>query len=116
MAVLTVVTSKRIDNGNDLAGAAAAVGGDSFVNTGTELVVIKNASVGAITVTFATPATLDGLAVADRTASIGAGETRLLGPFPPGIYNDTGIAGGSVNMTYSGVTTLTATVIKPATA
>lgn len=115
MAVLSVVNSTRVSPGVDLAGAAAAGGGDSFVNTGTELVVFKNASVGSITVTLVTPATVDGLAVADRTVAVGAGETRLVGPFPPGIYNDTLVSGGSVNMTYSGVTTFTVTVIKPAT-
>lgn len=113
MAVLTVVNSTRVSPGIDLAGAAAAGGGDSFVNTGVELVVFKNASVGDITVTIATPVTIDALAVADRTITVAAGTSKLVGPFPPGWYNDTFISGGSVNMTYSGVTTFTVTVIKP---
>lgn len=112
MAVLTVVSAKRSANGNDLVGVAAAAGGDSFVNSGQEVVVLKNASAGIITVTVPTPVTVDGLAVADLTAAIGVGETRLLGPFPPAWYNDTGLGGGSVNMTYSGVTTLTVNVVK----
>lgn len=115
MAALSIVNSTRVSPGVDLAGAAAAGGGDTFVNTGVELVVFKNASVGSITVTIATPGTVDGLAIADRTIAVGAGETRLVGPFPPGIYNDTFISGGVVAMTYSGVTTFTVTVIKPAT-
>ncbi len=115
MAVLTVVNSTRVSPGVDLAGTAAAGGGDSFVNTGVELVAFKNASVGDITVTFVTPVTVDGLAVADRTVVVAAASTKLVGPFPPGWYNDTFISGGAVNMTYSGVTTFTVTVIKPAT-
>lgn len=109
MALLTTLTSKRAANGNDLAGAAAAGGGDTFTNTGQEIAVIKNGSGAPITVTFVTPATLDGLAVTDLTVSVGAGETRAVGPFPPGVYND---ANGLVSMTYSGVTTLTVAILK----
>lgn len=116
MAVLTVATSKRSGNGDLITGAAAAGGGDSFVNTGTELVVIRNESVGSITVTFVTPVVVDALAVADLTMVLAAGERRIIGPFPPGWYNDTLVSGGSVNMTYSGVTTLFVAVIKPTTA
>lgn len=112
MAVLTVSSAKRATNGLDLAGVAAAGGGDTFVNTGQEVLVIKNGSGAPITLTVATPVTVDGLAVTDLTATIGAGETRMVGPFPPGIYNDTGVAGGSVSLTYSGVTTLTVAVVK----
>lgn len=115
MAALTVATSKRSTNGNDLAGVAASVGGDTFVNTGTELLVIKNGGGSGITLTVATPVTVDSLAVTDLTATIGAGETRMLGPFPPGIYNDTLAAGGIVSLSYSGVTSVTVAVIKPAT-
>lgn len=105
MAALTPVTLKRTSNGNDLAGVAAAGGGDSFANTGKEFVVIKNGSGSPITLTVATPGTVDGdLAIADRTATIGAGETRAVGPFPVSTYGET------VNLTYSGVTSLTVSI------
>lgn len=112
MAVLTVLNSARAGNGVDLAGAAAAGGGDSFVNTGSEVFVIKNGSGAPITATFVTPATVDGLAVADLTATIAAGATRMVGPFPPGVYNDTGAPGGSVSVTYSAATSVTVAVVK----
>jgi hypothetical protein len=92
MATLTVTPATRGTNGVNLAGVAAAGGGDVFPNTGAEVLVIKNGGGSGITLTVATPITMDapagGLAVADLTASIGAGETRMVGPFPPGIYND----------------------------
>lgn len=112
MAVLTVATAVRASNGNDLAGVAAAAGGDTFVNTGAEILIIKNGGGAPITLTVATPATLDGLAVTDLTATIGAGATRSVGPFPPGWYNDTGVAGGSVALSYSAVTSVTVAVLK----
>lgn len=112
MALLTTALAKRSTNGNDLAGVAAAVGGDTFTNYGSEVVVFRNESVGAITVTFATPVTVDGLAVDNLAVVVGAGERRLVGPFPPGMYNDNLVAGGIVAMTYSGVTTFFVNVIK----
>lgn len=90
--------------------AACAGGGDKFTNTGVEVIHIKNASVGSIDVTIDTPATVDGLAVAQRTVAVGAGAEKFIGPFPPSTYNDTG---GFVNLSYSGVTTLTIAVLDP---
>ena len=40
------------------------------------------------TMTIVTYATVDGLAVPDRTVAIPAGDVRYIGPFPPDIYND----------------------------
>lgn len=106
MAVLTPVVSKRSGNGVSIVGAAAAGGGDSFVNTGKEVLCINNQSVAPITVTVVTPATIDGLAVADLAVVVPASGFQMVGPFPPAIYNDTAVPGGSVSLTYSGVTTL----------
>lgn len=41
----------------------------------------------ACVVTIQTPGTVDGLAVADRTISIGTNSERMIGPFPRGNYN-----------------------------
>lgn len=86
---------------------AASVGGDALVgNTGNQFVEFANASVASITVTivFASTATVDGQAATNRTVAIGAGVTKIIGPFPPTDYNDTN---GKVQFTYSGVTTFT---------
>ena len=108
MATLTVATAIR-GLGVDMAGAACAGGGDAFANTGQEVVSIKNGSGASITVTFVTQATVDALAVGDLAVVVLAGATMAVGPFQPGIYND---ASGLLQMTYSGVTTLTAKVLK----
>lgn len=112
MATLTPANAVR-PLGVDLAGAACAGGGDQFANTGQEIAVIKNGSGSPITVTFVTQATVDGQAVGDLAVVLAAGETRSIGPFPTGIYND---VNGNLQMTYSGVTSLTAKILKVAPA
>lgn len=111
MAALTVQPLTRASNGVDLAGAAASVGGDTFSTTGREMLVVKNGSGAPITVTIATPILVDNLAVADLTATIGAGATRALGPFPPSTYADNGQPGGSVAVSYSAVSSVTVAVV-----
>ncbi len=106
MAALTPTTVGRSSNGMALAGVAAAGGGDTFENTGKEVFVVNNGGGGAVTVTFATPVTVDGLAVADLTASVGAGASRAIGPFPPQVY------GENVSVSYSGVTSVTVAVMR----
>lgn len=50
-------------------------------------------------VTVETPGVVDGLAVADLTVSVAATTTRLIGPFPPGVYNQ---GDGTVNINIDG--------------
>ena len=113
MAVLTVNTVDRA--GFDLTAgfANAAGGGDSFPNTGVELVAFKNTDGTAVTVTLDIQALVDGQTVTDKTVVIGAttGE-KLIGPFPTTVYND---GNSRVNFTYSGVTALKVCVFKPTT-
>lgn len=95
--------------------ATASSDGDDFVNTGQELVILRNTNSGtSINVTFVTTKTSDGLAVADRVVNvpIAASAVRevIAGPFPKGTYNDPNT--GKVNMTYSTHTGLTIGVIK----
>jgi hypothetical protein len=105
---LTVQGPKRI--ANTLTMGAASADGNTFPNTGKELVVIKNASVAPITLTVDVVAKVDDMTVADRTVTLGAGETHYLGPWPKAVYNDDN---GNVKLTYSGVVTLTLAVIRP---
>ena len=97
--------------------AAAGAGGDSFLNTGKEMLRIKNAGAGAITVTFvANAAPLGGtiLGVAstpalDLTQSIpNDSAVYEIGPFLPQRFND---ANGLMQMTYTGVTSVTVEVV-----
>ena len=88
----------------------AAADGDAFTNDGSTIVIFANAGASPITVTFVTPATVSGVAVADPTFSVGAGATRAIaGPFPEALFND---ANGRVAMNYSTHTDLTFAVIR----
>lgn len=102
MAALTV--AQLTADGVVTAMVAAAGGGDSFANTGDQIFEVNNGSGGSITVTIVTPATVGGRAVADVAAAVPAGQRWRFGPFDPALFND---ATGSVQVTYSGVTTLT---------
>lgn len=84
--------------------ASAAGGGDEFSNSGREFLVVANGGVGSITVTLVTQQTIGGLALADQAVTVGAGVTKLIGPFPTLVYNDNN---SRVQVTYSGVTTVT---------
>lgn len=108
MAVLTVQETSRA--GLNLSGAvAAAGGGDSFANTGVELLYISNAGVGAITLTLDIQQSVDGQAVTDRTVSIASGARQIVGPFPSAVYND---ANSRMNVGYSGVVSVTVMAFK----
>lgn len=107
MATLTAQTISRA--GVEPSLASAAGGGDQFINSGSEFFEVVNGGGGGITVTIATQATVDGKAIADDAISVGAGEAHRIGPFPPGLYND---ANGYVQVTYSGVTSVTVGVFR----
>lgn len=107
MAVLTVTPVTRA--GVDVAGVAADVAGDEWANTGKEIVEVKNGSGVSITVTLDVKATLDGNAVTDPTVTITAGQTKAIGPFPRGVFND---ANDRAKITYSAVTSVTTKVLQ----
>jgi hypothetical protein len=109
MATLTVQSTSRA--GLDVAGTAADAAGDEWANTGVEMILIKNGGGSGITVTLDFKATPDGATVTDPTVSIGAGATKVIGPFPPAYYNDTST--GRAKATCSGVTSVTIVAFKP---
>lgn len=58
-------------------------------NNGKVFLHFKKTGAGDCTVTFSTPGTVDGLAIADRTVTVPATTGDIhVGPFPPHIYND----------------------------
>lgn len=108
MAVLTATAITRA--GVDVVGASADGAGDEWANTGYEVVEVKNGGGAGITVTLDVQATVDGAAVTDPTVSISAGQTKIIGPFAKGIYNNT--SNDRAKITYSGVTSVTVKVLK----
>lgn len=97
MATLTVNTITR--DGVLYAVVAAAAAGDAFANDGRTLVALyNNHGTASRTVSFDIQKTVDDQDPPSITVAVAAGETRLVGPFPTGIYND---PNGRVLMTYS---------------
>lgn len=99
MAILSVTPINRSGVLESLVAASAT--GDSFPNDGNVFLAVRNAGTAAITVSITTPAKIWGVDIANLSVSVGAGETRFIGPFPEPIFND---ANGRVNVTYSAVT------------
>lgn len=87
--------------------AAAAAGGDTAEITPGAFFVLNNGSGGTITATFATPGTKDGLAIADATMAVLAGDIGIM-PLSSVFRQST----GRCNVTYSGVTTVTVGVFR----
>lgn len=109
MATLSNQSVIRTGTGLSPTFSSCAGGGDEFVNSGEDFIYIVNGHSSPQTVTIATPVTTDGLAVAENAIAIPNAEGRMIGPFPKTIYND---GNAKVQLTYSGVTSLTIAVLK----
>lgn len=90
---------------------AAAAGGDAIVKAdGKAFARIINGGGGSITATVVAQQTTrpkDGtfpdMTMANQAVAVPAGASRVIGPFPPAFID----ANGKVQLTYSGVTTVT---------
>jgi hypothetical protein len=89
--------------------SAAPVDGHSILNGGKELLHVKTGGT-ACNVTIQTPGSVDGQAVADRVVAIGTSSERIIGPFPPDIYNQ---ASGEIYVDFSAVTSVTVAALRP---
>lgn len=111
MAALTVQSTGIGSNSLTPTFAAAAGGGDTFVNDGRVLFYIKNGDASPMTVTFATPLALrGGIAIDDPQTTVPATSEEVIGPFDPTVFNQA--AGTGVSVTYSAVTSVTVAVIR----
>ena len=110
------IAVEQVDRaGNGL--TATYTGGLSVANTylvnndGRVVLHFKKTGAGACTVTVTTPGTVDGLAVADLTASVPATTGDIfLGPFPTDQYNAAGEQ--DIRFTLSEITGLTVAVLR----
>lgn len=109
MAVLTVTSVGRAGTNLTTLATAAAGGGDSFANTGSEYLYIANGAGSSITLTLVMQATTDGQAITNKTVTVTNAERMLVGPFPTALYND---ANSRMNVTYSSATTITVAALK----
>lgn len=83
-----VLTRDGINAATDQAIAAASGDGNSFHNSGREVVILEVAGAeDDVVATFVTQGTVDGNAVADKTVAVGANSRVALKPFPTSHYN-----------------------------
>lgn len=108
-AALTVQPVTRL--GIEPGYVAAEADGNSFNNTGREFLHIKNGATDCV-VTVKTPRTVDGQAVTERTVTVTGTEERMIGPFPPAIFNQGGADGDVVFVDYDDVTNVTVGVFR----
>lgn len=104
MAAIPVTTLNRAGV-TDASGTAASAGGDTFVNDGKTLFLVKNGSASPITVSFTIVSAVDGVTPAAKQVTVPATTTSVIGPFPGNVYSDP--VTGNVAVAYSAVTTVT---------
>jgi hypothetical protein len=112
MAVLTVNEVGLAGFRDDNALVAAAGGGDQILPGPTTYIRVNNGGGSPIIVTVATPGTIgnSGLAQGDVSVSVTNAQSRLIGPFPAHLFADP--TDGLVDITYSGVTSVTVGAFK----
>ena len=101
----TVAVQPITRTGLEAAYSAASGGGDKFRPGKHTFLHIVNGGGSDITATIATPATVQGMAVADVAVTVTAGEERFVGPFPPELFAAT--ADGLASVAWSGTTSVT---------
>lgn len=108
-AALTVQSVTRL--GIQPSYVAAESDGNSFNNTGREFLHVKNGATDCV-VTVQVPRTVDGQAVSAREVTVTATEERLIGPFPPAIFNQGGALGDVVHVDYDDESNVTVGVFR----
>lgn len=108
----TAITPQRIT----AAGLAPAyepanVAGNSYKLQASRVLHVKNGSGGSVTVTIPSTATVDGLAVPNRTVTVAAGADRLVALGAGAAHKQTG---GVTYVDYSAVTSVTVAVLDAA--
>lgn len=107
MAATTLTVQEITRDGINPAMTAANEDGHLIANDGKKtFFYVYNGNGSSITVTFATPNTVDTLAIADRQVTVPAGEYRMIGPFPTAYY------GTTLTVSFSAVTSVTCGAFK----
>lgn len=95
-------------NTSDVQGAnvtyySIVAGGDTFVNDGKTLLLVKNSG-SSCTVTITPQKTIYGLTITPVAKAVTSSTDVVIGPFDPSIFNT---AAGAAILTYSGGTATT---------
>lgn len=88
---------------------AANVGGDKYLNGGTETFIVKNASGGSINVTAVAQKLCSHGVLHNQVFAVAAGDTFQFPALAQDRFND---ASGYVNITYSAVASVTVAVTR----
>lgn len=86
---------------------AANSDGEKFYNNGRVFLEVLNTNASDRTLTFQTPRTVDGLAVAEHTVTVSQNERMFIGPFPTATFNQTSTDAGMVYVDFDAVTDVT---------
>lgn len=99
--------------GIDITWEAAHVDGNMFINDGKAVLLVRNDSGGAITVTVQTPQIVDGdLAVGERVITVNASTYKAIGFLNPNVYNQaSGVDAGKVYIDFSAQASITFAVL-----
>lgn len=112
MADITLTVQKLLPTGitPSYTGSLSAANTYFVRNSGRVMLHFKKSAAVDAVVTIQTPTTVGGLAVAEQTCTV-AGSTgdKMIGPFPPRIYND---GNGDLKFTLSDVDGLTVAVVE----
>lgn len=83
---------------------AATSGNNYYIpNNGQVLLILEAGTTSNVTID--TPGSVDGLAIADRVFALADTDVRIVGPFPPQVYNN---ASGQLKVTVSANTDIMA--------
>jgi hypothetical protein len=106
---MAAITVQQISTaGLTATAAAAAAGGDTFLNNGRTFFRAINGSGSPITVTIDSLVACNQGSDHNIAVAVAAGATTDIGPFPQDRFNS---SAGVASVTYSGVTTLTVAAI-----
>ena len=89
--------------------AAAAAGGDAFLNSGREYLHVKNGGASEVTITVNSQAACNQGYDHNSVVAVPAAGERLIGPFPKARFND---AAEKVQVAYSDVTSVTVAAVR----
>lgn len=100
---ISALTVNQVDvDGMDIGLSAANVDGHTIDNDGENtFLLVENGDASPHTLTFATPFTIGGVAIAEHAVTVPAGETWIVGPFPVRAFSRT------LTVTFDAVTSVT---------
>ncbi len=113
MARTDLAVQTIVDEGLNPAYTAAPLDGHMIPGDGEVYIHVKNAGAASINVTIQTGGTLMGEPVTDKVVAVPNGGERLIGPFPPALYNQpSGVDAGKVYVDFSAVTSVTVAALR----